>query len=256
MRLMRLIFLRHFLFPSWRRRLRDPWNRLLANESFKKERRFYRQFIEAGDFVMDIGANVGFKTRVMLSLGARVLAVEPNPMCVEQLKKQNALALTENRLLVKEVAVGSNGGQLTLYLNPQDHTTTTGSYFFRSATEKAGANYASTIQVSVMTLDELIAIHGKPSFVKIDVEGMDWEVLKGLGFRPRFLSFEFSRDPVLWTNLSQCLKEVARLGFKKANFTGSGAATLRLKDWVSIEKIEGAVATAANPEGFGDIVVA
>ena len=252
---MQLIGLRGILPKTLRRALRNDWNQLLAWEHNYRERRFYRQFVNSGDFVIDIGANVGLKTRALLALGARVLAVEPNPICLEQLKQQNAVALAEQKLFVEQVAVGSKGGQLTLHLNPSDYTTATGSLLFLSSTEGAGSIYTSTLEVSVVTADELIAAHGSPSFIKIDAEGMDFEVLKGLHFRPRYLSFEFNRNPRLWSTLPRCIEEVARLGFAKANFTGSGTPSLWLKDWVPIGEIEKAIAEAENPEGFGDVLV-
>src|SRR5437763_2433232 len=110
MRLMQLIGLRRILPKTLRRTLRNDWNQLLAWENNYRERCFYRQFVNSGDFVIDIGANVGLKTRALLALGARVLAVEPNPICLERLKEQNAVALAKQKLFVEQVAVGSKGG--------------------------------------------------------------------------------------------------------------------------------------------------
>src|SRR5436309_3245329 len=44
------------------------------------------EFVRPGDLCFDVGANVGRKTEAMLRLGARVVAVEPLPECVRELK--------------------------------------------------------------------------------------------------------------------------------------------------------------------------
>src|SRR5262245_48030625 len=43
--------------------------------------KFYPQWVKPGDLVFDIGANIGNRTRVFASMGARVIAVEPLPQC-------------------------------------------------------------------------------------------------------------------------------------------------------------------------------
>ena len=51
-------------------------------------RAHFSQFICPGELVFDIGANTGHLTQVFLSLGARVVCVEPHPDCVKALKKK------------------------------------------------------------------------------------------------------------------------------------------------------------------------
>ena len=51
---------------------------------------------------------------------------------------------------------------------------------------------AGETEVPVVTLNQVARTHGTPCFVKIDVEGFDDGVLRGMSFRPRFLSFEFN----------------------------------------------------------------
>src|SRR5262245_8485561 len=48
--------------------------------------RLYRQFVQPGDLVFDIGAHVGDRIRVFRRFGARVVAVEPQPALVKTLK--------------------------------------------------------------------------------------------------------------------------------------------------------------------------
>jgi len=113
-RLMQLIALRRLLPRSWRTRLRTPWNQLLDLEQSGAERRFYRPFLRAGDLVFDIGAHHGEKCAAFLSLGARVVAVEPNPNGLALLSKRFPREIETGRLIVLPVAVGRSAGRVQL----------------------------------------------------------------------------------------------------------------------------------------------
>ena len=81
-----------------------------------------------------------------------------------------------------------------------------------------------SVDVEVVTLDDLIAIHGEPAFCKIDVEGFEVDVLAGLTRPLRGISFEYlppAHDAAL-----QALRLVERLGDYRYNY--SPIETMRL----------------------------
>ena len=74
---------------------------------------FYGQFIKKGDLCFDIGANIGRKIDIFLNLGANVIAVEPNPQCVNFLKwkyKNNP------NITIMPVALDRQESQKDIYL--------------------------------------------------------------------------------------------------------------------------------------------
>lgn len=256
MRLMDFVFLRHLLPKATREKVVRPWNQLLARELLFHEARFYRQFIRPGDLVFDIGANEGSKTAAFLRLGARVIAVEPNPACIAQMRRRESRNISEARIVVEQVAVGAEKGRLIFQTGADDSTITSASPEFVAASEAANLAFGNTFDAPVVTADDLIQKHGEPQFVKIDVEGMDPQVLGGLHFRPRALSFEFNTAPSLFPNTTRCLHEVERLGFIEANFTASGTPRLRLRSWVPLAELSDQISQWAEGRvTFGDVIV-
>ncbi len=189
------------------------WYQLAAN---RRQYRFERQmrallaqFVCRGDLVFDVGANEGRYVNYLLGLGARVVAIEPIP----------ELATTVERrypsVKVVQSALGAEAGSATLYLGDRLSSSTM-SNEWRAI---AGAEWMErSIEVQMMTLDGLVATYGRPSFVKIDVEGYEAEVLRGGPSVPlTAFSFEFQARAVHLT--ASALAHVNALGSYIFNFT-------------------------------------
>src|SRR6266487_4655497 len=155
--------------------------------------RLYGQFVRPGDLVFDVGAHVGDRIAAFRRLGARVVAVEPQSALVKTLK---LLYGRDRAVAIEPVAVGRREGTIELKLNIDNPTVSTASEAFVRAAGGApgweGQAWTRAIRVPVTTLDALIARHGMPAFIKIDVEGFEAQALGGLTQPPAALSFEFT----------------------------------------------------------------
>jgi hypothetical protein len=102
------------------------------------------------------------------------------------------------------------------------------------------------------TLDELIGSYGVPDFCKLDVEGFELEVLKGLSQPVRALSFEFTFER-LDTRLA-AVEHVARLGMGRFNFSYGESLTLALNEWIGpAEMLRFLESIPKKVEIFGDV---
>lgn len=212
--------------------------------------RLYAQFVRGGDLVFDVGAHVGDRVASFRRLGARVVAVEPQPALALTLK---TLYGRDRNVVIESKAVGRRAGTLDMKVNIDNPTVSTASSAFIDAAKGAqgweGQAWEKTIVVPVTTLDALIETHGMPSFVKIDVEGFEGEALAGLTRPVDVLSFEFTtiqRDVA-----ESCIARCAALGFRRYN--AALGESQELGDWRSAEDIARWLLELPHAANSGDI---
>jgi FkbM family methyltransferase len=171
----------------------------------------YRRFLKRGDLAFDIGAHVGDRISSFRRLGARVVALEPQPGPARVLRLLHG---RDRDVTLIRAAAGDQEGSVTFYVNTTNPTVSTASSDFVEAAEGAGGwegqEWDEAITVPCTTLDRLVADHGRPAFIKIDVEGFEDRVLAGLSTPVPALSFEFT---TIARDVAQaCLDRLAQLG--------------------------------------------
>ena len=214
--------------------------------------RLNAQFVHPGALAFDIGAHVGDRTASFLRLGATVVAVEPQPSVFRAL---GLIHGRDDRAALHCAAVGAISGQITLFVNSANPTTSTASHAFVEAAPGAEAwqdqIWDRSIQTPVMTLDQLIAKHGLPDFIKIDVEGHELEVLRGLSQPVHALSFEFTT--LQRSVAADALQQLKGLGHYSFNFSLGEDQMLRLENWTSADDMSRIVMELPEAANSGDI---
>jgi FkbM family methyltransferase len=199
-------------------------------------RRMYAQFVRPGDLVFDIGAHVGDRIAAFRRLGARVVAAEPQPALVKTLR---LLYGRDGNVAIEATAVGRQSGEIDLSVNIDNPTVSTASADFIAAANGATGwqdqRWNRTIRVPLTTIDTLVARHGIPAFIKIDVEGFEAEALAGLTKPIVALSFEFTtiqRDVA-----RACIERCTALGYTKFNAALGESQQFIQDDWLDADAL-------------------
>jgi FkbM family methyltransferase len=217
--------------------------------------RLHGRFARRGDLVFDVGAHVGDRTASFRRLGARVIAVEPQPAFVKVLK---LLYGSKSDVVIEPVAAGRAVGTTELLINVNNPTVSTASRDFVAAARDAPSwqsqRWSKAVTVPVTTLDTLIARHGTPAFIKIDVEGFEAEALAGLTHPVPALSFEFTtiqRDVAL-----ACVQRCTALGYRRFNAALGESQVLEHGDWIGGDAMARWLTALPQAANSGDVYAA
>jgi FkbM family methyltransferase len=219
-----------------------PFNR-------KKMVRFYNEFIKPGDLCFDIGAHTGNRTGTWLSMGAKVVAVEPQPAFIRLLKKKYG----RNPLFILEsTAIGLIPGKARLHISRMNPAISTLSDQWKKIMTdfEPALAWEDYTDVDVQTLDHLVARYGNPSFCKIDVEGFELEVLSGLSVPLPALSFELF--PTTPKRTIACIRKIEKLGKFEYNWSLRESFRLNSYSWLNASSMISAIKTY-NGRKSGDI---
>lgn len=144
---------------------------------------FLRKTLAEGDVVLDVGANIGYISAFMASCVEKtgeVHGFEPLPPCFERLQVLASLN-PEFPFFFNQTALGETTGWLPISYDPNGNA--------RNATLIPSPSSTRLVQVPVKRLDEYIEENikdpGRIRLIKIDVEGFEFPVLRGL---ERFLT--------------------------------------------------------------------
>ena len=216
-------------------------------------RELYRPFVGAGDLVFDVGAHLGDRTAAFRTLGARVVALEPQPAVRRWLVR---LVGRKPDVSVRAEAVGRAVGTARLVLSHRTPTVSSLAEDWPSTMPERnrgfrGVRWDDSVEVPVTTLDALIEHHGLPRFCKIDVEGYEAEVLAGLSHRIPALSVEFVAGAL---DIAQaCVRRLEALGGYEFNAVVGEERSFMSKRWLGADDMVAWLRRGGASVSSGDV---
>lgn len=212
-----------------------------AREQEKRELHFYKTFLPTCKLIFDIGAYDGHKTEAFRRIAERVVCCEPD-------KKNFNLLSTRFRnqkkhIFLENKSVGSQVGRFSYYINNQGSAFNTLSLKFKNFAEEKGkmmwseeVSFHEQAITEMTTLDQLIEKYGLPDFIKIDTEGYEVEVIKGLSQPVPYLSFECIY-PEFKDELLQILDHLEKIYHHHIQYNLSFEEELLLPEFISGENL-------------------
>jgi FkbM family methyltransferase len=185
---------------------------------------FYRAVVAPGALVFDLGANVGDVSEPLLRAGARVVAVEPQPECLAELR---ARCGAYPGFVALPAVVGRAPGVATLHLRPHHGASSLRADWM--------GDVIGTLDVPMLTLAGLIARYGVPAYCKVDVEGSEEDVFATLPHPLPLVSFEYV-DFAL-DRAAACLELLARDDEVETNLALTAPPRFVLPGWLPPDEL-------------------
>ena len=153
----------------------------------------------------DIGANRGDWTLAALAQGYDVVALEP-----AKVFGQLASNFIYNpRVTPLKMAVSmSDYVAVEFYEAEEDGLSTLNQAWLTDESMPYAGKPYRTVTANTITLDTLAKIYGTPDLIKIDVEGAEWHVFKGLSSKMGMIAFEWT-----WATWTEHLEQLKYLEF-------------------------------------------
>jgi FkbM family methyltransferase len=141
------------------------------------------------DLIFDIGMHEGKDSWFYLEKGFRVVGVEANPRLVEFSRNHFSWWIQQNKLTIENIGIADRDSEMMFYINKQIDEWS--SFDYGLATRENTA--IEKLKINAKNINYLIDKYGMPYYMKIDIEGFDEFVVRGLcvsAERPRFVSIE------------------------------------------------------------------
>ena len=218
----------------------------------QKRKIFYSQFIGKNEIVFDIGANNGNRTTIFSKLCNKVIAVEPNPELVKLLNKKFG-----TKIILVPKAIGAETGETDLFINKSNVLSTISQEWITKVQEtkrfgEYSNSFSKKIKVNVVTINDLIVDYGLPSFAKIDVEGVEYEIVKTIkNCSIRGISCEFSIPESIKNTLS-IITHLNEVGYNSYNISFGETMELLTSENLTYDKMTKLI-NALPSTSWGDI---
>ena len=196
----------------------------------------YKDLLKPNNLVFDVGLNLGDKSEHFLKNGHKVVGFEPLVECFDHARKR---FIDNSNFFAENIALDKKEGFEKIYLTSY-HTISTMSEDFITEVKKErfkDYDWSNERIIKTNTLDNMIIKYGKPDYIKIDVEGYEYNVLSGLTTDIDLISIEF--NPELCNKTIDCINYIDQLNGENTsfNYTYRFDEEFKFEKWLTKDEI-------------------
>lgn len=214
-----------------------------------------KTILSKDNLIYDVGCNIGNKTNEYLKEKTKVICFEPQPNCVNHL---NGIFKNNENVVVEPIGLDNKVGESIIYEASHNTISSMSEEFIETVKKERFKDYQWSRQIKIKTdtLDNMITKHGKPTYIKIDVEGYELNVLQGLTTQIDFISIEYT--PELKKSTLDCIEYVDKLNNGKSlfNYGYREDKEFKFDEWLNKEEIINYISSVNDYVfEFGDIYI-
>jgi FkbM family methyltransferase len=163
----------------------------------------------------DIGANIGQTIDALFNDYDKIIAFEANPNLALNLKSR----YTQDKIIIESLGVSDKNEVKTFNISNSHVVSTFSNDWITNSRFTGVYNWDTTIQVNTITLDDIIKKYGIPYFIKVDVEGYEYEVFQGLTslLEETYFAFEWAEEQ--YEKINQTIDYLKSLGYSNFDYT-------------------------------------
>jgi FkbM family methyltransferase len=184
------------------------------------------------NLIFDIGANAGKTVSEFILVADKVVCFEPNPTLANSLRSR----FVDNSVIVDERGVSNKNGIQTFKISNADTISTLSDDWITNSRFTGGYIWDNHIEIETTTLDSIIDEYGIPDYIKIDVEGHEYEVLTSFSklLPDTLFSFEWAEEQKHKIDLT--IQHLNKLGYNSFAFTDDDE--ILFDEQINWEKLE------------------
>jgi FkbM family methyltransferase len=183
-----------------------------------------------------------------------VIALEPQEQCFAALTEEFG---TDRSVVLVRKAAATAEGELEMFIANAHTISSLSLEWIRRVRESgrfADHQWDTRQLVQCTTVDALIATYGVPRFIKIDVEGFEPQVIRGLSRPVPYLSFEWT--PEFSDAMEDCLAHLESIGLIETNYSAEESMELAFTTWLTPKDLKQYLKPmASDHRTFGDVYV-
>jgi FkbM family methyltransferase len=165
--------------------------------------------------VFDIGANIGNTVEQFTLINSKVICFEPNPTLASELRGR----FENSSVVVDERAVSDKNGTQIFKISNANTISTLSEDWITNSRFTESYTWDTHVQVETVTLDSIVEQYGEPDYIKIDVEGHEFEVLTSFTklLPNTLLSFEWAEEQK--SKIESTIHYLNKLGYNMFGYT-------------------------------------